>query len=207
VPVTGAFSTFTVGSLGSIASTAVSGCHDRICRGDLKRRIRALMPGKHLVRRAEMPGFPRGDHFRQCLSAEDSRGGPAAKIVRATEERERPDSLIRRAIAAIHQTAAEETKRTSSLGSTELVIDSRERDLGGFLIRRLLPSRERRMVGSFAFFDHVGPAVFPPGEGIQVRPHPPIGLATVTYLFDGEIIHRDTVSASCSQSNPVRSIS
>jgi redox-sensitive bicupin YhaK (pirin superfamily) len=49
------------------------------------------------------------------------------------------------------------------------------------------------MVGPFAFFDHVGPAVFPPGEGIQVRPHPHIGLATVTYLFEGEIIHRDSL--------------
>lgn len=93
----------------------------------------------------------------------------------------------------MNQIAAEETDRTSSPGSIELVIEPRERDLGGFLVRRLLPSRQRRMVGPFAFFDHVGPAVFPPGEGIQVRPHPHIGLATVTYLFEGEIIHRDSL--------------
>ena len=65
------------------------------------------------------------------------------------------------------------------------------KDLGGFTVRRVLPAPARRMVGPFIFFDHMGPAEFPPGEGIQVRPHPHIGLATVTYLFEGEIVHRD----------------
>ncbi len=78
-------------------------------------------------------------------------------------------------------------------GAVELVIEPREKDLGGFSVRRVLPARERRMVGPFIFFDHMGPAEFPPGEGIQVRPHPHIGLATVTYLFDGEIMHRDSL--------------
>jgi redox-sensitive bicupin YhaK (pirin superfamily) len=73
----------------------------------------------------------------------------------------------------------------------ELAIEPDVKDLGGFTVRRVLPSRERRMVGPFIFFDHMGPAEFPPGEGIQVRPHPHIGLATVTYLFEGEIVHRD----------------
>ncbi len=78
-------------------------------------------------------------------------------------------------------------------GAIELVIEPREKDLGGFSVRRVLPARERRMVGPFVFFDHMGPAEFPPGEGVQVRPHPHIGLATVTYLFEGEIMHRDSL--------------
>jgi len=57
----------------------------------------------------------------------------------------------------------------------------------------VLPVAERRMVGPFIFFDHMGPAVFPPGRGIAVRPHPHIGLATITYLFEGEIMHRDSL--------------
>ena len=81
--------------------------------------------------------------------------------------------------------------RSTTDGSVELVIEPNAKDLGGFTVRRVLPSRERRMVGPFIFFDHMGPAEFPPGEGIAVRPHPHIGLATVTYLFEGEIVHRD----------------
>jgi len=80
---------------------------------------------------------------------------------------------------------------TSSGGSVDLVIAPKAKDLGGFTVRRVLPAPQRRMVGPFIFFDHMGPAEFPPGEGIQVRPHPHIGLATVTYLFEGEIVHRD----------------
>jgi redox-sensitive bicupin YhaK (pirin superfamily) len=60
-------------------------------------------------------------------------------------------------------------------------------------VRRVLPVAQRRMVGPFVFFDHMGPAVFPPGKGIAVRPHPHIGLATITYLFEGEIMHRDSL--------------
>lgn len=75
----------------------------------------------------------------------------------------------------------------------ELVIEPRARDLGGFEVRRLLPFAQRRMVGPFIFFDHMGPADFAPGTGIDVRPHPHIGLATVTYLFEGEILHRDSL--------------
>jgi redox-sensitive bicupin YhaK (pirin superfamily) len=77
----------------------------------------------------------------------------------------------------------------------ESVIVSRTRDLGGFDVRRVLPSVQRRMVGPFIFFDHMGPAGFAPGKGIDVRPHPHIGLATVTYLFDGEITHRDSLGS------------
>lgn len=75
-------------------------------------------------------------------------------------------------------------------------IISRERDLGGFSVRRVLPSPQRKMVGPFIFFDHMGPASFSPGSGINVRPHPHINLATVTYLFDGEIHHRDSLGSN-----------
>jgi redox-sensitive bicupin YhaK (pirin superfamily) len=78
-------------------------------------------------------------------------------------------------------------------GPVELVIEPRERDLGAFSVRRLLPVARRRMVGPFIFFDHMGPAELAPGKGLDVRPHPHIGLATVTYLFEGEIMHRDSL--------------
>jgi len=75
----------------------------------------------------------------------------------------------------------------------EMTISGRARDLGGFSVRRLIPVARRRMVGPFIFFDHLGPAEFASGTGIDVRPHPHIGLATVTYLFDGEMDHRDSL--------------
>ena len=76
----------------------------------------------------------------------------------------------------------------------EIVIVPRIADLGdGFTVRRVLPFAKRRMVGPFVFFDHFGPTVFRTGQGLDVRPHPHIGLATVTYLFDGEILHRDSL--------------
>jgi redox-sensitive bicupin YhaK (pirin superfamily) len=73
------------------------------------------------------------------------------------------------------------------------VIDSRQRDLGGFVVRRVLPAGVRQMVGPFIFFDHMGPTQFAPGYGIDVRPHPHIALATVTYLFSGSLEHRDSL--------------
>lgn len=78
----------------------------------------------------------------------------------------------------------------------ELVIPARKKDLGGFEVGRVLPFPERRMVGPFIFLDHMGPADFAAGHGIDVRPHPHIGLATVTYLFDGEITHRDSLGST-----------
>jgi redox-sensitive bicupin YhaK (pirin superfamily) len=75
----------------------------------------------------------------------------------------------------------------------ETVIVPRTRDLGGFEVRRALPSRQRRMVGPFVFLDQMGPASFDAGRGLDVRPHPHIGLATVTYLYEGELLHRDTL--------------
>ncbi|HSP31878.1 MAG TPA: pirin family protein, partial [Halomonas sp.] len=77
----------------------------------------------------------------------------------------------------------------------ELIIAPREHDIGGFVVRRVLPTAKRKMVGPWIFFDHMGPAHFPAGQGINVRPHPHIGIATVTYLFAGEILHRDSIGS------------
>jgi len=76
------------------------------------------------------------------------------------------------------------------------VIDARRRDIGGFAVRRLLPCRERRLVGPFVYFDEMGPVRFKAGRGLDVLPHPHIGLATVTYLHDGELLHRDSLGSS-----------
>jgi redox-sensitive bicupin YhaK (pirin superfamily) len=76
----------------------------------------------------------------------------------------------------------------------EILVQGRAHDLGGgFAVRRVLPSVKRRMVGPFIFLDHFGPMDVPPGGGMEVRPHPHIGLATVTYLFEGGIFHRDSL--------------
>ena len=75
----------------------------------------------------------------------------------------------------------------------DLVIEGRRRDLGGFEVGRVLPFPTHRMVGPFIFFDHMGPATFAPGQGLDVRPHPHIGLSTVTYLLTGEMTHRDSL--------------
>src|SRR5919106_867897 len=83
-----------------------------------------------------------------------------------------------------------------SCDAIELMIVPRSVDLGGFSVRRALPHSKRRMVGPFIFFDHFGPAEFRSGQGIDVRPHPHIGLATVTFLFDGEIMHRDSLGTA-----------
>ena len=79
----------------------------------------------------------------------------------------------------------------------DLVIQQRRRDLGGFEVGRVLPYAKRRMVGPFIFLDHMGPVDFPAQipKSVDVRPHPHIGLSTVTYLFEGEIMHRDSVGS------------
>lgn len=80
----------------------------------------------------------------------------------------------------------------------DLVIDQRRKDLGGFEVGRVLPFAKRRMIGPFIFFDHMGPADFQPGFGreVDVRPHPHIGLSTLSYLFEGEMTHRDSVGVT-----------
>ena len=80
-----------------------------------------------------------------------------------------------------------------SCEAIEQVIVPRARDIGGFEVRRALPSAHKQMVGPFIFFDQMGPSEFLLGAGLDVRPHPHIGLSTVTYLFDGEIMHRDSL--------------
>lgn len=80
-----------------------------------------------------------------------------------------------------------------SCDAIEQVIVPRARDIGGFEVRRALPSAHKQMVGPFIFFDQMGPNEFLLGAGLDVRPHPHIGLSTVTYLFDGEIMHRDSL--------------
>jgi redox-sensitive bicupin YhaK (pirin superfamily) len=79
----------------------------------------------------------------------------------------------------------------------DLVIAARRRNLGGFEVGRVLPDMKRRMVGPFIFFDHMGPTSLPAGiaRNADVRPHPHIGLSTVTYLFTGEVMHRDSVGS------------
>src|SRR5438477_1563472 len=79
----------------------------------------------------------------------------------------------------------------------ETVIDQRRKDLGGFEVGRVLPHAVRRMVGPIIFLDHIGPVDFPRGisRDVDVRPHPHIGLSTVTYLFEGEIMHRDSLDS------------
>ena len=90
-----------------------------------------------------------------------------------------------------------EPSRAAQPATPELaaVIDARTHDIGEMTVGRVLPSVARRMVGPFIFFDHMGPADLPPGRGLDVRPHPHIGLATVTYLFEGEIVHRDSLGS------------
>lgn len=87
------------------------------------------------------------------------------------------------------------TCQESACRSIQFILEPVEKDLGGFSVRRLLPSDQLKSVGPFVFFDHLGPAVFKAGKGIDVRPHPHIGLATVTYLFEGEILHRDSLGS------------
>ena len=73
------------------------------------------------------------------------------------------------------------------------VLNAVEHDLGGLFVKRVLPNKEKKMVGPFIFFDQMGPSDFPAGKGINVRPHPHIGLSTLTYLFEGGILHRDSL--------------
>ena len=85
---------------------------------------------------------------------------------------------------------------TVGVDAIETLIVPRARDIGGFEVRRALPAPRRRMVGPFVFFDQMGPAEFVTGQGIDVRPHPHIGLATVTYLYRGEMQHRDSLGSN-----------
>jgi redox-sensitive bicupin YhaK (pirin superfamily) len=97
---------------------------------------------------------------------------------------------------SVRPTLDPECSNASAERVVETVIDARAREIAGFEVRRVLPSAARRMVGPFTFLDQMGAAVFAPGQGIDVRPHPHIGLATVTYLFEGELLHRDSLGSA-----------
>jgi hypothetical protein len=90
----------------------------------------------------------------------------------------------------------QETGAAAPPSSVEAVILPRTHDLGGFEVRRALPAEARQMIGPFIFFDQMGPGEFLSGRGVDVRPHPHIGLSTVTYLFEGEILHRDSLGSA-----------
>lgn len=79
------------------------------------------------------------------------------------------------------------------MSNTDLIIEERSRDIGDFLVGRILPFRKKRMVGPFIYFDHMGPKEFSPGERMDIGPHPHIGLSTLTYLLEGKIVHRDSL--------------
>lgn len=82
------------------------------------------------------------------------------------------------------------------MSNINLIIEERPSDIGNFLVGRLLPFRERRMVGPFAFIDHMGPAALSDHENLDVGPHPHIGLSTLTYLFEGAVMHRDSLGSA-----------
>ncbi|MCG7567950.1 pirin family protein [Pseudoalteromonas sp. CnMc7-15] len=73
------------------------------------------------------------------------------------------------------------------------ILEATQHDIGGLTVKRILPHLEKKMVGPFIFFDHMGPTTFAPGQGVNVRPHPHIGLSTLTYLFTGSLLHRDSL--------------
>lgn len=113
--------------------------------------------------------------------------GQAAVELRCVE---RESAVSNEAIQLEH-----ECEYSRGCGAIGLIIQPREKWLGDFSVRRALPNAQRQMVGPWIFFDHMGPAEFPSGKGIKVRPHPHVNLATVTYLFEGEILHRDSLGS------------
>lgn len=100
------------------------------------------------------------------------------------------DNELRRPLGRCHNGGADSKRRPMTILH---LVNARQRDLGGFVVRRVLPAAGHAMVGPFIFFDHMGPTQFEPGHGIDVRPHPHIALATVTYLFSGSLEHRDSL--------------
>lgn len=79
------------------------------------------------------------------------------------------------------------------MSNINLIIEERPRNIGNFMVGRLLPFQGKRMVGPFIFIDHMGPALMKPGENMDIGPHPHIGLSTLTYLFEGNIVHKDSL--------------
>src|SRR5476651_317232 len=79
------------------------------------------------------------------------------------------------------------------MSNINLIIEERPRNIGNFMVGRLLPFKEKRMVGPFIFIDHMGPALMPAGQNLDVPPHPHIGLSTLTFLFEGNVMHKDSL--------------
>lgn len=96
-------------------------------------------------------------------------------------------------MSIVDKIVQDQTETCGTCAAIEYTISPKVHDLGGFSVRRVLPAPHYRMIGPWIFFDHMGPASFQPGQGIDVRPHPHINLATVTYLFEGEMLHRDSL--------------
>lgn len=92
-----------------------------------------------------------------------------------------------------HESAATREQQVHAQMTVATVITAKPKDLGGFQVRRALPVAQLRAVGPFVFLDQMGPARIPAGQGLDVRPHPHIGLSTMTYLYEGEILHRDSL--------------
>src|SRR6185312_14532784 len=109
----------------------------------------------------------------------------------------RPIATIHAMVAMGHRPRERPTRTTRSASMIELIIQQRRRDLGSFEVGRVLPFAKRRMIGPYIFFDRMGPKDIAAGlpREADVRPHPHIGLSTITYLFDGEIMHRATVGS------------
>ena len=82
------------------------------------------------------------------------------------------------------------------MSNVDLIIEERAADIGNFMVGRLLPFRQKRMVGPFSFIDHMGPAEMGKDENLDVGPHPHIGLSTLTYLFEGSMMHRDSLGSN-----------
>jgi redox-sensitive bicupin YhaK (pirin superfamily) len=120
---------------------------------------------------------------------------PAFKLTHCPTHRETSRSCKCVIQYAANQTTADIMNQTepSLPDSVEMVIVPRAYDVGGFKVHRALPAKQKQMIGPFIFFDQMGPGEFLTGTGLDVRPHPHIGLATVTYLFDGSIMHRDSL--------------
>jgi redox-sensitive bicupin YhaK (pirin superfamily) len=136
--------------------------------------------------------------FPYALERGSVNGHEYAKVPRGpgwiTGSREAsPNCIVRKKIMSWQATS--EPQCTRQTGPVKLIIEPRSRDLGGFHVRRALPAPEQRMVGPFIFLDQIGPAELPPSIGIDVRPHPHIGLSTLTWLIEGEILHRDSIGS------------
>ena len=210
---------------GSLEDYYVTFLAGHVPLGEVRRRVRAWRGqhgALQLFRRARRLCARRGERTLSRRHAADARGGrravradpaaagrwrlrcrdPAQRKAGpdrpAAARRSRPaggarDSR-RRGLRA-GQVGARPRYRGGAMSAVERVIEGRPRDLGGFTVRRLLPASGRRTIGPFIFFDHMGPATFAEGAGVDVRPHPHIGLATVTYLFEGELMHRDSLGS------------